>query len=405
MATAAEPRPVLSAARKLWPVQAFGSSSEFDLLLACCADPRGDEHGERIHNILLRPLDWERMLRLVDHHRVVPQVYSELSALSDLIPVEHLNALRLRYEDNARKTLWFTGELVRIVGHLESMGIKALPYKGPVLAQTLYGEVTRRQFGDLDILILPTDVLKAKAALHDLGYEPAIELAPRIETAYVKTGYEYSFSAVHGSNLLELQWQVLPRFYSIDFDVADFFERADEIVIGDRQVPTIRGEDLLLVLCVHAAKHVWVQLSWLCDIAQLVRTRQLDWNAIHDEARRLGIERIVSLNLLLAQKLLGSPLHSSRQTWAFQKDPSTAVLDEILRIIERSAPYDTESLSYFRLMMRLRERWQDRGRLLWRLTVTPSVSEWSVVQLPQPLQPLYRLLRLSRLAKRLASAG
>jgi hypothetical protein len=159
------------------------------------------------------------------------------------------------------------------------------------------------------------------------------------------------------------------------------------------------------VLCVHAAKHVWVQLSWLCDIAQLVRTRQLDWNAIHDEARRLGIERIVSLNLLLAQKLLGSPLHSSRQTWAFQKDPSTAVLDEILRIIERSAPYDTESLSYFRLMMRLRERWQDRGRLLWRLTVTPSVSEWSAVQLPQPLQPLYRLLRLSRLAKRLASAG
>ncbi|MGC1437851.1 MAG: hypothetical protein WA847_18290, partial [Terriglobales bacterium] len=77
----------------------------------------------------------------------------------------------------------------------------------------------------------------------------------------------------------------------------------------------------------------------------------------------------------------------------------------ILRIIERGAPYDTESLSYFRLMTRLRERWQDRARLLWRLTITPSVSEWSAIQLPQPLQPLYRLLRLSRLAKRLASAG
>jgi hypothetical protein len=150
---------------------------------------------------------------------------------------------------------------------------------------------------------------------------------------------------------------------------------------------------------------VWVQLSWLCDIAQLVNTRRLDWNVIQDEARRLGIERIVSLNLLLAQKLLGSQLHSSCQTWEFQKDPLIAMLDEILRIIERGALYDTESLSYFRLMMRLRERWQDRARLLWRLTVTPSVSEWSAVQLPGPLQPLYRLLRLSRLAKRLASAG
>jgi hypothetical protein len=386
-------------------VQAFGSSSEFDLLLACCADPCGDEHSERIRNILSLPLDWERMLRLVDHHRAVPQVYSELSALSHLVPVEHLNALRLRYEENARKTLWFTGELVRIVGHLESMGIKALPYKGPVLAQTLYGEVARRQFGDLDILILPTDVLKAKAALLDLGYKPAIELAPWIETACVKTGYEYSFSAAHRSNLLELQWRILPRFYSIDFDVAEFLERGDEIVVGGCHMRTLRADDLLLVLCVHAAKHVWGQLSWLCDIAQLLKTRQLDWNAIHGEARRLGIERIVSLNLLLARKLLGSQLHSSRQTWAFQKDPSPAVLDEILRIIERSAPYDTESLSYFRLMMRLRERWQDRARLLWRLTITPSVSEWSAIQLPQPLQPVYRLLRLSRLAKRLASAG
>src|SRR5579864_1468878 len=108
MATAAEPRPVLSAARKLWPVPAFGSSSEFDLLLACCA-ACGDEGGERIRNILSRPLDWERVLRLVDHHRVVPQMYSELSALSRWVPVQHLNALRLRYQDNARKTLWFTG--------------------------------------------------------------------------------------------------------------------------------------------------------------------------------------------------------------------------------------------------------------------------------------------------------
>ena len=44
------------------------------------------------------------------------------------------------------------------------------------------------------------------------------------------------------------------------------------------------------------------------------------------------------------------------------KDPSTNVLaDEILRIIEHSAHYDTESLPYFRMMMRLRERRQDRA--------------------------------------------
>ena len=165
---------------------------------------------------------------------------------------------------------------------------------------------------------------------------------------------------------------------------------------------TLCAEDLLLVLCVHAAKHVWIQLSWLCDIAQLAKSQQLDWTAIQNEAQRLGIERIVNLNLLLAHKLLGAAIHPQMQK-RLQDDPSTTMLAaEIQRIIARSTHYDTESIPYFRLMLQLRERWQDRARFLWRLTVTPSVSEWSAVELPKSLHPFYRVVRLSRLAKRLA---
>jgi hypothetical protein len=474
MATAAETRPVLSEAANSSTIRPFADSPEFNLLIACCAD--SSAHDDRIRQILARPLDWKRMLYLVDHHRVVPHVYGALSEFSDSVPAQQLGALRSRYQDNARKTLWFTSELIRILCHLESAGIKALPYKGPVLAQTLYGEVTDRQFSDLDILILPADVPKAKAALLDLGYKPKIQLAPRIETAHIKTGYEYSFGNARNPNLLELQWRIVPRFYSIDFDVAAFFERANEINLGTQPmedgrprpslcvtspveelagcnasqplnnrsevsrnsgeaaaerssrlapwaeietpasgtkdglqhglgspVRTLRGEDLLLVLCVHAAKHVWVQLAWLCDIAQLVNSQQLDWNAIRDEARRLGIERIVSLNLLLAHTLLDATMPPVIQK-RLRNDPLTTILaDEIQPMIEHSTHYDTESIPYFRLMMRLRERWRDQARFLWRLAFTPSVSEWSTVRLPKPLQPLYRLVRLSRLAKRLAS--
>jgi hypothetical protein len=350
-------------------------------------------------------MDWDRFLNLVDHHRVVPQVYGQLSVLAHLVPARQIEPLRSRYQDNARKALWFTGELIRILRHFESLGINALPFKGPALAETLYGEVTQRQFGDLDVLVHAADVPRARAALLDLGYRPGIDLGPRQERAYIETGYEYSFGAADGANLLEIQWKILPRFYSIDLDVADFFERADEISVGGRSMRTLSPQDLLLVLCVHAAKHVWVQLSWLCDIVQLVKSQQLDWNAIQEDARRLGIGRLVSLNLLLAHELLGAALPPAIQK-RLRDDPSTTILaDEILGVIERGTHYDTESLPYFRLMMRLRERRQDRARFLWRLAFTPGVSEWSAVRLPKPLQPLYRLVRLSRLAKRLASAG
>ncbi len=434
MTAIAELRPSLSKVPDL-RVQGLAEDPEFDLLVACCT---GHEQNDRIHSLLARPLDWGRMLRLVEHHRVVPQVFGKLSTFSHLTPAQAFNALRSRYQHNAHKALWFTAELVRIVSHLESAGVKSLPFKGPVLAQALYGEATGRQFSDLDILIPRADVPKAKTALLELGYKPGIELPPGQEHTYIAAGYEMPFRAASGANLLELQWQILPRFYSIDLNVADLFERAEEIKFGGSTVRSLRCEDLLIVLCIHAAKHAWVQLSWLCDIAQLAKSRQLDWNAILDESRRLGIKRIVNLNLLLVHELLGTALpaamqngsqpirHSERsavsavisncksvhfsrpkrpsETAILREDPSTiALADEILRIIELSA-HDTESPSYFRLMMRIRERHQDQVRFLWRLAVTPSLSEWSVAQLPKSLQPLYRLVRLSRLVKRLASA-
>jgi hypothetical protein len=111
------------------------------------------------------------------------------------------------------------------------------------------------------------------------------------------------------------------------------------------------------------------------------------------------------LNLLLARKLLGSALPPAIQERLREHPLTTALADEILRVIESSVHCDTDSIPYFRLMMRLRERWQDRARFLWRLAFTPGVSEWSAVRLPKPLQPLYRVVRLSRLAKKLASAG
>jgi hypothetical protein len=398
MAATAEIRAILSQATNP-RVQVSGS--EFDLLVACCADSPAQD--DRARNILANPLDWEQVLRLVDHHRVVPQVYSVLAELSHLLPAEPLDALRWRYQDNARRALWFTAELQRVLSHLESAGIQALPYKGPVLAKALYGDVTERQFSDLDILIRPEDVLKAKAALRALGHECSPELRQQEEPAYIASGCGYVFHSPAGRNLLDLQWRIVPRFYSIEFDVAGFLDRAEEVILDGCTLRTLRGEDLLLVLCVHAAKHVWVQLSWLCDIAQLIKSQKIDWDVVHDEAKQLGIERIVSLNLLLAHRLLGASPPPQIQK-SLRYDPSaTTLADEIQRIIERSTHYDTETVAYFWLMTRLRERWQDRVRFLWRLVFTPSLSEWSAIQLPKPLHPLYRVVRLSRLAKRLVA--
>jgi hypothetical protein len=115
----------------------------------------------------------------------------------------------------------------------------------------------------------------------------------------------------------------------------------------------------MLVLCVHAAKHSWMQLSYLCDIAQLARSRALDWAALQAEAARLGIARLVAVTFLLAHKLLGAPLPAGLD---LHRDPAAEPLTQrVLQRIVSDAEFDPESVSYFRLMMDLRERRRDRA--------------------------------------------
>jgi hypothetical protein len=55
-------------------------------------------------------------------------------------------ALRQQDKFNAHRALWLTVELLNIHKHRAARGIEVLPYKGPTLAESLYGNVALRSF-------------------------------------------------------------------------------------------------------------------------------------------------------------------------------------------------------------------------------------------------------------------
>jgi Uncharacterised nucleotidyltransferase len=378
----------------------FAFSPEFQLLLACSVSGK-ESDGRRMR--AEASLNWSHVLRLAEHHNVIPLVYQALRQIPDEVPPAILDELRTRFDHNARKNLRFAAELTRILECLESHGIAAVPFKGPVLAEAVYGNLALREFSDLDIFVQPANFLRAKETLRSLGYAPGWQLSAVEESAYLATGYECSFDGPAGRNLLELHWGVLPAFYAVDFDIEGFFQRAACNKFGDGTVKTLSQPDLLLTLCVHAAKHAWIRLCWLRDIAGVSRSPSFAWNAVWRQARDLGIERIVRISLLLANRLLAANIPHMEK----RRDDAEieALCERIARDMPESEQYSTESLRYFRLMLQLRERRSDRLRFALRLLFTPSVGEWSVVRLPAPLFPLYRVIRLFRVAGRFLHFG
>jgi hypothetical protein len=380
--------------------QRNAQNPEFELLRACCIAARNDDESASIESRLSRPILWNVFLELAEFHNVEPLVSVGLLKFRELLPSDVAADLERRFALNARKNLRLTHELLRILACLARRGVEAIPLKGPILAQTVYGDVALRQFSDLDILIRARDYGHAAEAVPELGYTPSSMLRPAIEREWLQTGYERAFDGPLGKNLVELQWQLMPRFYVMDVDVEELFRRAGTLCVAEQEVTTLDAEDLFIVVCAHASKHAWMRLGWICDIAGLVRSQRIDYGVVRGRAAVLGVQRIVDVSVQLANQMLASPIPAefchAMEVLAVKK-----LTARVSKIVVQSADYNAESVEYFQLMLALRER--HRHKFAWRLLFTPSVGEWDAIALPEWLFPLYRVVRMGRLLKRTAN--
>jgi putative nucleotidyltransferase-like protein len=382
------------------PSQRETSSKEFDLLCACSGVELAPEQAARIANWKESEPEWSEFLRMAEHHGMLALAARNLIAYARGLPREIEQRLRSAYEENVRRNLWFAGELARIAEHFEKKKLRAVPYKGPALAESVYGDLALRNFSDLDFLIAPADFEVAKQALADLGYSPSSELSPEAERIWLRIGYERAFDGAAGPNLVELQWGVLPYFYAVDLRTDDLSMRSGRAALSGREVPALAPEDLLLVLCLHAAKHLWMRLIWICDIAEALR-QATDYAQVFERAHALGIARILAVSFWLVKNVLGSPIPKCAEELIAADEKVQGLGEEFAARLVQGAAYDFESPEYFRLILRLRERRRDRWRYLWRLVRTPGAGDVAAVRLPEPLFPLYRVVRLARLVRKL----
>ena len=373
---------------------------EWKVLLAASSPDFHKGNQELIRSLPGTSVDWNSLLRLADQHGTSSLLYQNLLPLANVVPATVMASLRQSYEGNIHKSLFLTRELIRILDCLDKLGIEVIPYKGVVLSEAYYGDMALRRSGDMDLFVRTQDVKRIKTAVRDLGYTPRLPIPEDAEQDYIDSGYECSFDSPAGKNLLEQQWALQPRYYAVDFDMNGMFDRAVAVSIAGRRVKTPSAEDLMLILSLHAAKHVWGRLIWICDIAQILKTEKSNWDWVRAQARSLGIERILHITLLLAKRFLTAAIPAPIENVILADQAAQVFVEQIAASVAAGVIYEEEKISYFRLMMHLRERRMDRMRFLSRLAFTPGPGEWELLRLPKLLSPFYRVVRLARLAGR-----
>jgi hypothetical protein len=112
------------------------------------------------------------------------------------------------------------------------------------------------------------------------------------------------FQRRNGIVAVDLQWMMARRHFGFRLDRSAFWGRLKPVHLPTKSVMGLCPEDLLILLCVHGAKHAWEQLKWVCDVAELVRRRPaLDWSRVLFQAGEWRCRRLVLLGLAMAHSL------------------------------------------------------------------------------------------------------
>lgn len=352
-------------------------------------------HGneKRLENLVGKIVDWNSLIARARQHRVAPLLHSRLMETDALVPPEIRELLRVDYDRNAFRSLANATELVSILKRFDQQGIPAMPFKGVVLAASVYKSLTIRPAGDLDLLIFERDLKRATALLLEYGYELQTE-AHEDGSPSLENYYEYHFERPSDGMVLELRWRLeltQPRYrHNLGMDWV--WLRRQTVNLAGVDVPNLDPERSLLMLCMHGSKHVWSRLIWICDVAQLLKEKSdLDWNAVTREAKRVGLLRSLALGVLLARRVCGAPVPAGvLRRFESNRDASNlaayfeeAVLDEPGKLPRSHLAYNFRLLDF-----------RDRVRVLLSTNFArPNERDREILRLPKALHLLYYLVR------------
>jgi len=212
--------------------------------LLCCARVDLDVASrEKLRSIVAGGIDLRRLVREARREGLVPLVCRHVR---ELVPggdhhSDTVRDLESEARANVLTSLTAAGELAEVSSALQRLGVCAIAIKGPVSATLCYGDLGLRTFGDLDLLISPSELPAAWSYLEGQGYTPRFALSPASRARLLRSDSQLAFSSADGLRRIDLHWSLLPQGHTFTPGNDGPFARR---LVGNTRNPRIRGLEL-----------------------------------------------------------------------------------------------------------------------------------------------------------------
>jgi hypothetical protein len=347
---------------------------------------------ERIRALVQTQIDWDSMFELAAINSVAPLVCRTLETVAPQAVPSALRAeMELRVQASAMQNGFLAAQLAELARVVDGAGVPALYFKGPLLATAIYGDLSLREFHDLDVLVPPNGFQRAAEALEAHGY-----------TLRAHHGWAAMFA--RGPVCIDVHQAILPPAYPIPPPFDGWWSRRQHVELAGVRVPTLCSEDLLVLLAAQAARDTWqwtLHLQKICDIAETATAAPgLDWRAVELEAGRLHVRWIVAFGLQLAVRFLDTELPEAAGRAADAPAAVRSLVEQKRQGFFETSPGETSPLRFAEFHARVRERIRDRLRPYWssrHILWAPNANDRQLISLPRWLSALYYIIRPLRL--------
>ncbi|MDR2841133.1 MAG: nucleotidyltransferase family protein [Paludibacter sp.] len=258
-------------------------SAEEKLLFSSIKINANDNDYCKLNTLLSEIHDWNYAEKLLLENNAAQFLYKKLPFLSDknLIPESILANIKQAYLHTFRLNFLLYEEFSKITEVFAQNSIFVIPLKGIYLAEKLYNDIGLRKMSDIDLLTSENDAQKCIEILAQNGY---ISDNYKSETPEERMIH---FPAMRqGEISIEIK-SLLNKHQGNLMTEEEIFARLQPISLNQTQCYELEINDLLIFICLHAAKHFYsgykMNFTSLYDIANILSTRKINWREVEDK--------------------------------------------------------------------------------------------------------------------------
>lgn len=376
-------------------------------ILLCVARRELDAGRARLRQLLSEVRDWEYLIAAASYHGLAPLLHKHVhESCADLVPVSVLSRLKQGSLTNTQTVLHLLSKQLKVVRLLKESGVPVAVFKGSVLSQMAYGEVSLRQAGDIDLLIYPQHFGKARVLLESLGYEMTPRLTATQLDSHLKHHCEIQFVRDDWFTVVDLHWGLAPKSFVFNLETEEVMARLQTVVVAGAEIETLGTEDLILYLSMHGAKHLWRALEWISSLGELIRAAEaIDWDVVVERAVQSHATRMLGLALRLVERVSGEGIVPHALDAMDRSESMSRTSESMNRMAEQvlvqmfvaSGFADSTETNLYNL--KIMDRKRDALRSALRAIFIPTFTDWDALQIPPSLHSLYYAYRPLRLSK------